>query len=80
MTTDINELGTRMYNLNGGMSESAYRSIAREALKGVMAAGNPTKESEVLRGAFNGIQAYFMTWSDSMITGLATKFTEAYTK
>lgn len=78
MTTDTKKIGQDMVNNVPGMGLSAMRSIAREALNGLDAAGKPTETSKITTAAFNGIKAYFSTWNHRMVMDLAEKFTVAY--
>lgn len=77
MNTDKHQLGT-IISAKMIMSESASRSIAREALIGLDLAGQPTDKDDIFKAAYDGLKRYYSGWSDDMNKRLAQAFTEAY--
>jgi len=80
MTTDLKQLGTALTKNETSLSEMAWRSIAREAIRGIDSAGQPKDKKEVARAAFVGIKEYYSTWKDPYISRLTELFVDEYIK
>ena len=57
---------------------SAGYSVAREAHRGVVEAGNPTTTKAITEAALKGIQYYYPIWDRPLQLQLAEKFTKGY--
>ena len=77
---DLKQLGQALTKSEFSLSEPAWRSIAREAIKGIDSAGQPNNKKDLSDAAFVSIKAYYSTWSDTFIRRLSDVFAEEYLK
>lgn len=74
----IMKIATLMSAELNGMPPAATYSVAREAIRGMGVAGDPTDRAKIEKAAFKGIKKYYMIWGDAFIQRLAGYFTDAY--